>query len=419
MAADYPPKPNDLDKASAEKKDSQRALVWLSLAILVGPSSVILYAFQKIDDAGWPAFFDVMSTGWLLAGASVCVGGIFGFLFGIPRTLQQDGAASNPAAPRTGYQANTNLEQISDWLTKILVGIGLTQIPEIRKALSSLIKFSAKGLGSRPSSELFALALISYCALLGFLFGYLWARLFMIGALRWADQAAIGALVTEVQKVSEKAETTERQIEDLKNQSTLDAQALSIAYRQLNPNPNLPDPSQQDLDAAIAAASRPIKVQVFNQAWEIRGDNWRDPSRKVKMERTIPVFRALIKSDAENRYHSNHGQLGFALKDKTDPDWAEAEKELTTAIEMRGPWQKAGWLFYEFNRALCRIKLDANFSNNLPSSPEQVKAILPDLNASVQNDELAKLVFSEPIVEKWMELNKLTQRDIRRAPKAP
>ncbi len=28
---------------------------------------------------------------------------------------------------KVNYRSNTNLEQISDWLTKILVGVGLTQ----------------------------------------------------------------------------------------------------------------------------------------------------------------------------------------------------------------------------------------------------------------------------------------------------
>jgi hypothetical protein len=104
------------------------------------------------------------------------------------------------------------------------------------------------------------------------------------------------------------------------------------------------------LDSAIASASQPVRVQIFNQAWQLRSENWRDDKTKPKVELTIPIFRALIHSDTQKEYHRNHAQLGYALKDKPRPDWAEAEKELTTAIEMRGPWQ--AWLALLANRAV-------------------------------------------------------------------
>jgi hypothetical protein len=400
-------------KKAKEKTESQRALLWLGGAIVIGPLNVILYAANQLSHEGIQAFLTVMSTGLLLAGASVCVGGVFGFLFGIPRTLQQEGTGTNSPGRRTEYLPNTNLEQISDWLTKILVGIGLTQIPEISAGFSSLSRFAALGLGSGPSSQLFAFTLISYSMVLGFLFAYLWARLFLVGALRLADQAAIGALATEVQKMSEKAETTERQLEELKKQSALDADALSIAYRQLNPNPELPDPSQEELDKGLATASHPVKVQIFNQALELRGDNWREATSKPKMERTIPVFRALIRSDVENRYHRNHGQLGYALKDKVQPDWKEAEKEITTAIAIRGPWQEEGWLFYEFNRAVCIIMSDEEFVSGQPSNQDTRRRIVADLHAASQNDELRNISMADETIKSWMELNKIAQKDIR------
>jgi len=45
----------------------------------------------------------------------------------VPRSLQEVPSANG----QPGYSGNTNLEQISDWLTKILVGVGLTQLREI------------------------------------------------------------------------------------------------------------------------------------------------------------------------------------------------------------------------------------------------------------------------------------------------
>jgi hypothetical protein len=214
--------------------------------------------------------------------------------------------------------------------------------------------------------------------------------------------------------VTEKAETTERKLEEFKKQSELDAAALNLAYRQLNPSPDLPAATQEALDVAVAAASRPIKVQVFNQAWQVRSDNWRNADNKPKMERTIPVFRALVHNDVERRYHKNHGQLGFALKDKVQPEWAEAEKELTTAIEIRGPWKEHGWLWYEFNRALCRIMLDPAFAQGQASDPDRKMQILQDLRAAAQAEDLRPHLRTDPVLQKWMALNGVAEKDLRR-----
>ena len=54
----------------------------------------------------------------LVAGSSVAVGATIGFLFGFPKSA------------RTGedmVRPSTNLEEISDWLTKVIVGATLTQ----------------------------------------------------------------------------------------------------------------------------------------------------------------------------------------------------------------------------------------------------------------------------------------------------
>jgi hypothetical protein len=34
----------------------------------------------------------------------------------------------------------------------------------------------------------------------------------------------------------------------------------------------------------------------------------------------------------ENKYHHNYAELGYALKDKKEPNWKDAEQALTRAI---------------------------------------------------------------------------------------
>jgi hypothetical protein len=62
----------------------------------------------------------------------------------------------------------------------------------------------------------------------------------------------------------------------------------------------------------------------------------------------------LIASDTADRFHRNHGELGYAPK----PDWKAAELELTKAIEIRDRIGESGYGGYEFNRAVCRVHLN-------------------------------------------------------------
>jgi len=104
--------------------------------------------------------------GWI-----VSVGWLIGFLFGIPKVLQgdaaqstataasaQQGAGAGNASPgataaatraqRNKYQVNTNLEQISDWLTKIIVGLGLINLKQVPELIQRLSNFMAPVMGA-------------------------------------------------------------------------------------------------------------------------------------------------------------------------------------------------------------------------------------------------------------------------------
>jgi hypothetical protein len=329
--------PSDGDR-SKPYWESERAL--RALAGLVGLGFLGVLAWSATS-APLGRMIAVAACGAMTGGAWLVIGGLLGFLFGIPRTLQAEAAEEapppegqsqgRPAARGLDYRANTNLEQISDWLTKILVGVGLTQLGVIPARLQELASAAAEGMGGGPAASAFALAVILFFAVCGFLFSFLWTRLHLLGAFRRAD---VDALASEVREV--KAEW-ERQAER-------DAAALSLVHRQLNPSTGEAPIPQAQLSEAIKVASPAVKVTIFDQAQTLRSDNWRDAEVKPVMERTIPVFRALIESEPR-RFHRYHGQLGYALKDQSTPAWAEAEAELSTAIEIRGPWQEKGWLF--------------------------------------------------------------------------
>jgi hypothetical protein len=158
------------------------ALFGVGGVILIGLVPIGLYSSATTGSSG----VSVFSLALLLGLAALTGGGLVGFLFGVPRRLQETGAGNDPANQR--YVGNTNLEQISDWLTKILVGVGLTQILQIPAQLQRLTAFLAPALGNQPSSQVFALGLLGYFSIAGFLIGYLATRLLLGRAFVMADE---------------------------------------------------------------------------------------------------------------------------------------------------------------------------------------------------------------------------------------
>lgn len=115
----------------------------------------------------------------LIAGAPLAVGLLVGFVFGIPR-VQSSGAGAV-------YQPNTNLEQVSDWLTKLLIGVGLTQMTSLPAAVESMAELGAQGVG-KGSSEGVIAAILLFFAIAGFLVGYNVTRLVLGPVIRAIEQ---------------------------------------------------------------------------------------------------------------------------------------------------------------------------------------------------------------------------------------
>jgi len=117
----------------------------------------------------------------------LALGAVVGFLFGIPKIIQQD--SSLPANEQTSYKqlVNTNLEQISDWLTKIIVGIGLVELRRFPELLDRASDFIAKGLSESPQAKVLAAAIIIFFLVQGFFNSYLTTRMYLTGAFLRAD----------------------------------------------------------------------------------------------------------------------------------------------------------------------------------------------------------------------------------------
>ncbi|MFJ9777006.1 hypothetical protein ACIRVF_38215 [Kitasatospora sp. NPDC101157] len=156
-----------------------RTAQWAAAGVLGGTGLLGLLLFALGRAQAWQA----LGGGLVVAGASTVLGGALGFLFGVPRVRNGSGE------PQGSYAPNTNLEQVSDWLTKVLLGVGLTQLGSLGERLHRLGAALAPVLGGEDAAVPFAAALVLYFLLLGFLAGWLVTRLALPRVLTETDEA--------------------------------------------------------------------------------------------------------------------------------------------------------------------------------------------------------------------------------------
>jgi tetratricopeptide (TPR) repeat protein len=194
--------------------DLSALLPALVIVLCVGALGIALYASAlgiASATARAATFTKTAAGGILIAAAAFAVGAFAGFLFGIPKSRDRDGqggkatvqsdekttedarsSVSDESAGGISYLPNSNLTEISDWLTKILVGVGLIELKEIGPRLQDVADHAAKAfaIGAGDTGEPIALAIILLFLASGFFTGYLWTRLFLSRLFGRADRAA-------------------------------------------------------------------------------------------------------------------------------------------------------------------------------------------------------------------------------------
>jgi hypothetical protein len=141
----------------------------------------------------------------LVGGACYGLGALTGFLFGIPRLLENNSADKSSVSRLV---QNDNLVQISDWLTKIIVGVGLTQISSLYPGLLDVGKDMASSFSENAIlGRNLAIGTILYFTIIGFLSGYLWTRIHFYPLLAQTskDVDKLQQQVAEAEKAKEAA----------------------------------------------------------------------------------------------------------------------------------------------------------------------------------------------------------------------
>lgn len=179
-------------------KAGRQALLVISGIVIVGLLLLLAYAWTMGEEI-FPRFglFGFLFT---IAGAAFAFGGLIGFLFAVPQalaeptatilnTLQSNNGDSTSTqglnAPMTKQErvrrfvANSNLIEVSDWLTKIIVGITLVNLSNLPKHIGNYAKHVTGNLSITGLESTVLTASLLY-VVMGFIFVYLWGQMYLL-----------------------------------------------------------------------------------------------------------------------------------------------------------------------------------------------------------------------------------------------
>jgi hypothetical protein len=254
----YPP-PKEAVQSNASNDSSitnAEARLWQLMVVL----SLALLVFVLMSGSKGGAI--ALGLYLLLAACAGSIGSITGFLFGIPH--------STAIASTNSFRPSTNLEQVSDWLTKIIIGVGLVQADEIARRLADTGAFIAKstpGLGP----VLPQIIIIAFAAL-GFFTCYIWTRLYYSGMQIEADNS----IQDRLKAVENRQQTTEAAVSqqgaktnELANKThELDKTAALLAKGELGAPQSTADLAKEQLSTAAMGLNQfdediQLRIQKF------------------------------------------------------------------------------------------------------------------------------------------------------------
>jgi predicted chitinase len=189
--------------------------------------------------------------------------------------------------------------------------------------------------------------------------------------------AALSKVIDRIKTADLAKETAESQAKELEEKTYI----RNLVNQQIQEGLNQSELSE--MQEKLEAASDDVKERAFNLAHDARSLGRRTLTFKDRVNRTIPIFEALVASDNNNA--SYNAELGYAYISSQPPDLNQAISYLDRAIELRIPGSSTegdSWK-YEMNRAIARIGLGNSQSRD---------DILKDLFAVEQRKGLAQAI---------------------------
>jgi predicted chitinase/tetratricopeptide (TPR) repeat protein len=188
---------------------------------------------------------------------------------------------------------------------------------------------------------------------------------------------ALNKVIKQIETADKEKEIAESQAKELEEKTYI----RNLVNQQIQEGLNQSELSE--MQEKLESASDDVKERAFNLAHDARSLGRRTLTFKDRVNRTIPIFEALVASDNNNA--SYNAELGYAYISSQPPDLDKAISYLDRAIELRIPGASTegdSWK-YEMNRAIARIGLGNSQSRD---------DILKDLFAVEQRKGLAQAI---------------------------
>jgi hypothetical protein len=157
----------------------------------IGLASLLFPASAQAIRGNYAEALAIIGVGLFLAGAATAAGSMLGFLFGVPRaSMNRDPDHIPNSGDEPAYMPNTNLETISDWLTKVIVGVGLVEVREVVGWIDHVGQVAGSAMGDTPLMRVIATSLLVHNLLMGFFQGFLVAYIYLPKVFAAARQSA-------------------------------------------------------------------------------------------------------------------------------------------------------------------------------------------------------------------------------------
>jgi hypothetical protein len=150
----------------------------------------------------------------LVGFASISVGFIVGHLFAFPRARGESEGVSS-------LQVNNNLAEVSDWVTKMMLGIGLSQFNELSLSMQSVALYVSNAIVCQPNDMTFSMTLMIVSVVLGFFTGFQYTRLSLSKQYSLADKEILSEIA--------QASNSER-YSDIENVLSIAANAVAEGF---------------------------------------------------------------------------------------------------------------------------------------------------------------------------------------------
>nr|WP_315157612.1 pYEATS domain-containing protein [uncultured Flavobacterium sp.] len=266
----------ELEKEKSTVKEAETTiLLTLYMGIFLGMVPVIGFPITIPETGGKILFIGI------ILGIAAFVSSFFtGTLFGMPKRNNQK---------ESDYSLNNSLVEISDWLTKIIVGLGLVNLKEIPGYLVSLgeyVRTSSKYDGQLIN--IYSIGIVIYFGFLGLYIGYNYMRLVLSNKYKYADDNLIRK---ELEMANEKIHEVKEEIQQ-KDMKIIQTQNLVQEKDQLTKSLitkiNEPSISTTDFETVIQEIINSEEIKKENENIKSNVDKMIDEA-KLKLKKGLVV----------------------------------------------------------------------------------------------------------------------------------